>query len=63
MSKERKNDVEAINIRRLHLVMRNLDQDKIQLTQIIGAVTNLCKKTIYSTIVKKATAPENRDWL
>lgn len=40
------------------------DQDKIQLTQIIGAVKNLRKQNdLFYTPVRKATAPENRDWL
>lgn len=60
--KKKKNEVEAINVRRLHLTMRNLDQDKLQLTQIIGTISSLRKQhESFYRFVKKATAPEDRD--
>lgn len=57
-------EVEAINVRRLHFTMRNLDQDKLQLTQIIGTIKSLRKhhESFYK-FVKKVPAPEDRDWL
>lgn len=64
ISKERKNEVEAINVRRLHLTMRNLDQDKLQLTQIIGTIKSLRRQhEAFHKFVKKIPAPEDRDWL
>ena len=56
ISKKKKNEVEAINVRRLHLTMRNLDQDKLQLTQIIGTISSLRKQhESFYRFVKKAT--------
>jgi len=64
ISKNKKNEVEAINVRRLHLTMRNLDQDKLQLTQIIGTIRSLRKQhESFYRFVKKIPAPEDRDWL
>ncbi|OSS54163.1 hypothetical protein B5807_00375 [Epicoccum nigrum] len=64
ISKNKKNEVEAINVRRLHLTMRNLDQDKLQLTQIIGTISSLRKQhESFYRFVKKVSAPEDRDWL
>ena len=62
LSKNKKNEVEAINVRRLHLTMRNLDQDKLQLTQIIGTISSLRKQheSFYRS-VKKTPTPEDRD--
>jgi hypothetical protein len=60
--KKKKNEVEAINVRRLHLTMRNLDQDKLQLTQIIGTISSLRKQhESFYRFVKKTPAPEDRD--
>ncbi|KAF3032225.1 hypothetical protein E8E12_003760 [Didymella heteroderae] len=44
--------------------MRSLDQDKLQLTQIIGTIKSLRKqhKSFYNS-VQKETNPEDRDWL
>ena len=62
LSKNKKNEVEAINVRRLHLTMRNLDQDKLQLTQIIGTISSLRKQhESFYRFVKKTPAPEDRD--
>lgn len=64
ISKNEKNEVEAINVRRLHLTMRNLDQDKLQLTQIIGTINNLRKQhEAFYIFVKKTPAQQDRDWL
>lgn len=63
-NEKKKNEVEAINVRRLHLTMRNLDQDKLQLTQIIGTIKSLRKQhESFYRLVKKNPAPEERDWL
>lgn len=63
-SKNEKNEVEAINVRRLHLTMRNLDQDKLQLTQIIGTINSLRKQhESFYRFVRKKPVPEERDWL
>ncbi|PVH94309.1 hypothetical protein DM02DRAFT_693534 [Periconia macrospinosa] len=50
-AKGNKNEINAINVRRLHLTMRNLDQDKLQLTFILGVIGRLL------------SMPEDRDWL
>ena len=61
-SENKKKEVEAINVRRLHLTMRNLDQDKLQLTQIIGTISSLRKQhESFYRFVKKTPAPEDRD--
>jgi hypothetical protein len=64
LSKQQKNELKAINVRRLHLTMRNLDQDKLQLTQIIGTIRSLRKQhEWYQKFVLKMPAEEDRDWL
>lgn len=64
LSKQHKNGLKAINVRRLHLTMRNLDQDKLQLTQIIGTIRSLRKQhELFQEFVLKVPAPEDRDWL
>lgn len=64
LSKQHKNELKAINVRRLHLTMRNLDQDKLQLTQTIGTIKSLRKQhESFQQFVMKKAAPEDRDWL
>ena len=64
LSRQHKNELKAINVRRLHLTMRNLDQDKLQLTHIIGTIKNLRKQHMsFQKFVVKIPAPEDRDWL
>ncbi|KAJ4365982.1 hypothetical protein N0V95_000359 [Ascochyta clinopodiicola] len=64
LQKGSKNEVNAINVRRLHLTMRNLDQDKLQLTQIIGTIKSLRNQhEAFYKYVKRISAPEDRDWL
>ncbi|XPS96524.1 hypothetical protein M3J09_005789 [Ascochyta lentis] len=64
LQKGSKNEINAINVRRLHLTMRNLDQDKLQLTQIIGTIKSLrSQHEAFYKYVKRVSAPEDRDWL
>jgi hypothetical protein len=64
MSKEKKNEVDAINVRRLHLTMRNLDQDRLQLTFILGVIDRLRKQhDLFYRLVRKTPNPDDRDWL
>jgi hypothetical protein len=64
VAKDKKNEINAINVRRLHLTMRNLDQDKLQLTQIIGVIDRLRKQhDLFYRLVRKTPDPNDRDWL
>ncbi|KAF1932590.1 uncharacterized protein M421DRAFT_416215 [Didymella exigua CBS 183.55] len=64
LSKQQKNELKAINVRRLHLTMRNLDQDKLQLNQTIGTIKSLRKQhESFQKYVMKKLALEDRDWL
>jgi hypothetical protein len=64
VSKEKKNEVNAINVRRLHLTMRNLDQDQLQLTFILGVIDRLRKQhDLFYRLVKKTPNPDDRDRL
>ncbi|KAF2189219.1 hypothetical protein K469DRAFT_683656 [Zopfia rhizophila CBS 207.26] len=63
-AKGNKNEVNAINVRRLHLTMRNLDQDKLQLTFILGVIDRLRKQhDLFYKLVERVPVPEDRDWL
>ena len=63
-SHDKKTDISAINIRRLHLTMRNLDQDKLQLTFILGVIDRLRKQhDLFYRVIKKTPNPDDRDWL
>lgn len=63
-AKGTRNEVNAIDVRTLHLTMRNLDQDKVQLTFILGVIDRLRKQhDLFYRLVKKVPAPEDRDWL
>ena len=44
LSKHHNNELKANNVRHLHLTMRSLDQDKLQLTQVIGTIESLRKQ-------------------
>ncbi|KAF1842615.1 uncharacterized protein K460DRAFT_380436 [Cucurbitaria berberidis CBS 394.84] len=58
------NEVNAIIVRRLHLTMRNLDQDKLQLTFILGVIDSLRKQhDLFYRLVRKSPNPDDRDWL
>ncbi|KAJ4368478.1 hypothetical protein N0V83_006835 [Neocucurbitaria cava] len=64
VSKQKKNEINAINVRRLHLTMRNLEQDKLQLTFILGVLDRLRKQhDLFYRLVKKSPASDDRDWL
>ena len=59
-----KDRIEAINLPRLHFTLRDLDQDKLQLTQIIGTISSLRKQhESFYRFAKKTPTPEDRDWL
>ncbi|PSN67407.1 hypothetical protein BS50DRAFT_494021 [Corynespora cassiicola Philippines] len=63
-AREKKNEVNAINVRRLHLTMRNLDQDKVQLTFILGVIDRLRKQhDLFYRLVRRQRTLEDRDWL
>ncbi|KAF2796365.1 hypothetical protein K505DRAFT_348013 [Melanomma pulvis-pyrius CBS 109.77] len=62
--KGKKNEVNAINVRRLHLAVRNLDQDRLQLKFILGVIERLRKNhELFYLLVRKVPNPEDRDWL
>ncbi|KAF3048838.1 hypothetical protein E8E11_007928 [Didymella keratinophila] len=62
--KKGKSEVEAINVRRLHFTLRNLDQDTFQLTPIIGTIKSVRKQhEAFCKFVEKVSAPEDRDWV
>lgn len=64
VSKDKKNEVNAINVRRLHLTMRNLDQDKLQLTFILGVIDRLRKQhELFYRLVKKSASLDTRESL
>ncbi|CAA9966704.1 CorA domain containing protein [Pyrenophora teres f. maculata] len=63
-SEDQKNEANAINVRRLHLTMRNLDQDKVQLTFILDVIDRLRKQhDLFYRLVKKTPDQDQRDWL
>ena len=44
--------------------MRNLDQDKLQLTFILGVIARLRgRHEVFYRLVKKVPNPDERDWL
>lgn len=44
--------------------MRNLDQDKLQLTFILGVIDRLRKQhDLFYRVVRKSHSPDDRDWL
>lgn len=58
------NEVDAINVRRLHLTMRNLDQDRLQLTFILGVIKSLRNQhDLFYRLTKKSHILESRDSL
>lgn len=60
--KAKKNEVDVINVRRLHLTMRNLDKDKLQLTEIIGIIESLREQhEAFYRFVKRIPGAEKKD--
>ena len=55
---------EDIDLRRLHLTIRSLDQDKVQLSFILGVISRLRKQhDLFYTMVRKVPDPIERDGL
>jgi hypothetical protein len=64
LSKEQKNELNAINVRRLHLTLRSLDQDKVQLRFMLSVINRLRQQhDLFYKLVRGAPTPEYRDWL
>ncbi|KAF3479621.1 uncharacterized protein GIQ15_06597 [Arthroderma uncinatum] len=59
-----KSDLGEIDIRRLHLTLTSLDQDKLQLNFILGVLSRLrLQHDRFYKLVKCTPDPDNRDWL
>ncbi|KAM5429262.1 hypothetical protein McanCB56680_007458 [Microsporum canis] len=57
-------DLGEIDIRRLHLTLTSLDQDKLQLNFILGVLSRLRKQhDQFYRMVKGTPDPDSRDWL
>ncbi|KAL3477956.1 hypothetical protein BJX99DRAFT_115945 [Aspergillus californicus] len=58
------NEFAEINLHKLHLTLTSLDQDKIQMTFILGVIERLRKQhEVFQTVVKKKLNVHERDWL
>ncbi|KAF2636939.1 hypothetical protein P280DRAFT_408555, partial [Massarina eburnea CBS 473.64] len=63
-AKGKRNEVDAINMQRLHLMRRDLDQDKVQLTFILEVIGRLRRqRNRFYRLARRVLVPEDRDWL
>lgn len=59
-----KSDIGEIDLRRLHLTLTSLDQDKVQLNFILGVISRLrLQHDRFYKLVKGVADPDERDWL